>query len=107
VPAADPLTRTVTVKVDLAGKGLKSGQFGRASLPMATRKGLLVPRSAIVEQGSLTSVWVVGNDRIVRLRLVKPGREQGATTEILSGLTAGESIVVSGIEKVADGARIQ
>ena len=107
VPAADPATRTVTVKIDLAGKGLRSGQFGRASFPTDTRPGLLVPRSALVERGNLASVWVVGKDRIARLRLVNPGQVVGDQVEIVAGLTAGESIVVRGAEKVTDGARIQ
>lgn len=107
VPTADPATRTVTVKIDLAGRGLKSGQFGRASFPTETRQALLVPRSAVVERGSLTSVWVVGKDRIARMRLIKPGQVVGELVEIGAGLTAGESVVVSGVEKVTDGARIQ
>jgi RND family efflux transporter MFP subunit len=107
VPAVDPATRTALVKVDLAGSGLKGGMFGRATFPVASRPGLMVPRQALVARGALTSVWVVDTNRIARLRLIKPGRELGDRVEVLAGLSAGETIVVSGVEKVTDGARIE
>lgn len=107
VPAADQTTRTVTVKLDLAGSGLKSGMFGRASFVTASRTGLLVPKGAVVERGALTSLWVLDRERIARLRLVKLGTVRENDVEVLSGLSAGESVVVGGIEKVTDGARIE
>lgn len=107
VPAADQATRTVTVKIDLAGSGLKSGMFGRASFVTASRPGLLVPRGAVVERGALTSLWVIDRERIARLRLVKIGMEHGGDVEVLSGLSAGESVVVGGVAKVTDGVRVE
>lgn len=106
VPTVDPASRTFTVKVDVAAKGLRSGMYGRASFPAGTRTGLLVPKGAIVERGALTSVWVVGKDDIARMRLVKSGRTVGEKVEILAGLSGGERIVVGGAEKVVDGAKV-
>jgi multidrug efflux system membrane fusion protein len=107
VPAADPASRTITVKIDVNAKGLRSGIFGRAYFPGPSRQGLLVPKSAVVERGALTSVWVVGKDNVVGMRLVKAGQLVAGRVEILSGLSAGERIVVSGVEKVVDGARVE
>jgi multidrug efflux pump subunit AcrA (membrane-fusion protein) len=113
VPSTDAASRTDLVKVDLlagseeAGPPLRSGLFGVARFPAGRREALLVPLSAIVEQGQLTGVFVVGPQDIARLRLVKTGREREGKVEILSGLKGGEKIVVEGTERVADGDRVQ
>ena len=107
VPVIDPASRTFTAKVDISGKGLRSGIFGRAYLPMGSRRGMTVPKIAMKEQGALTSVWVVGKDSIARMRLVRAGRIIGDQVEILSGISPGERIIVSGMEKVIDGAKVE
>jgi multidrug efflux system membrane fusion protein len=107
VPAADPTSRTVTVKVDLpADPELRSGLFGRARFPAGERQALVIPRAAVVERGQLTSVYVVDTQGVAQLRLVTRGARQGDRVEILSGLRAGERIVVEGVERVTDGARV-
>lgn len=107
VPAADPASRTFTAKVDVAGKGLRSGMFGRVFLTTGERQGVAIPRSAVVERGALTSVWVVDGRNIARMRLVKTGSPQGDRVEILAGLAAGERVVTSGVERVVEGAEIR
>jgi multidrug efflux pump subunit AcrA (membrane-fusion protein) len=107
VPAADPTSRTVTVKVDLpADPELRSGLFGRARFPAGERQALLVPGTALVERGQLTGVYVVDTQGIAQLRLVTAGARRGDRVEILSGLRAGERIVVEGAERVSDGVRV-
>lgn len=107
VPAADTATHTFTVKIALAGKGLRSGMFGRAGFTMASRPGLVVPKGGVVERGALTSLWVLDRERIARLRLVKLGKEQDGTVEVVSGLSPGETIVVGNTQKVTEGVRIE
>ena len=107
VPAIDPASRTFMVKVDIGASGLRSGIFGRAYLSIGSRRGITVPKLAVKEQGVLTSVWVVGRDNIARMRLIKAGRIIGEEVEILSGLSAGERVVVKGVEKVMDGAKVE
>ena len=108
IPTADPASRTFTAKVNLTGPGLKSGAFGRAVISTGTgATGILAPKPAIFERGALTAVWVVDAGKVARMRLVKPGRTFGDKVEILSGLSAGEKVVVGGVEKVTDGARVE
>lgn len=107
VPAVDPASRTFVVKLDVAAPGLRSGVYGRASFGVGSRQGILVPKGAVIERGALTSVWAVGKDNIARMRLVKTGRTSGEKVEVLSGLSDGERIITGGVEKVADGARIE
>ena len=107
VPSADPGSRTFTAKINLERKGLKSGMFGRGTISLgSTVNGMLVARKAIVEHGALTSVWVVDKGNIARMRLVKVGKPVGDRVEILSGLSDGERVVVSGSEKIKEGVQV-
>lgn len=107
LPAGDPQTHTFMVKVDLPmTPGLKSGMFGRLQLDKGATQTILVPASAIVERGELTSVFVVGSDQIGRLRWVKVGRRFDKQSEILSGVNVGERVLLEGARGV-DGARVQ
>lgn len=108
VPASDPASRTVTAKVPVSAKGVRSGMFGRGSIALSgTVKGIRVPRSAVFERGALTAVWAVGQDEIVRMRLIKVGKVTGEQIEVLSGLADGDRIVTAGMEKAVDGAKLQ
>jgi multidrug resistance efflux pump len=107
IPAADPTSRTVTVKLDLpAHSDVRSGLFGRAQFSGEARQALSVPLSAVVERGQLTSVYVVDAQGIARLRLITTGERRAERVEALSGLDAGERIVVDGTDRVRDGAKV-
>jgi RND family efflux transporter MFP subunit len=107
LPAGDPQTHTFIVKVDLPlTPGLKSGMFGRLQLNKGVTQTMLVPASALVERGDLTSVFVVGADQIGRLRWVKVGRRFDKQSEILSGLNVGDRVLLEGARGV-DGALVQ
>jgi RND family efflux transporter MFP subunit len=106
-PSADPASRTVKVKVDLApAPGLIPGRFARLLVPMGESAGLYVPAPALVERGQLEMVFVVTNQH-ARLQLVKAGKRFGERVEILSGLDGGESVVVEGASLLADGQPVE
>ena len=106
VPSVDAATRSFTVKIDLpALPGVKSGMFGRAGFPAGKRRALLVPRSSVLERGQIRSVYVVNEDT-ARLRFVTLGEDRDDQREVLSGLTAGERIIVAPSALLADGGRV-
>lgn len=107
LPAGDPQTHTFTVKVDLPKTaGLMTGMFGRFQLDKGVTQTILVPSTAVVERGELNSLYVVGSDRIVRLRWVKLGRRFDNSVEVLSGINEGERVLTDGSRGV-DGAGVQ
>ncbi len=107
VPAGDPQTHTFMMKVDLPRTAsLKSGMFGRLQLEKGTSQTLVVPASALIERGELSSVFVVDNDKRARLRWIKIGRKLEAGVEVLSGLNGGERILLDGA-KGRDGLAVQ
>ena len=108
VPTADPASRTFVAKIALSQKGLKSGMFGRGSIRLGTTaNGIALPKKAVLERGALTLVWTVDKENIARMRIVKAGRQNGERLEILSGLSDGDRVVVTGVEKVIEGARVE
>ena len=101
-PAADSVSRTFRVKVDLSEQpGLSSGQFGRIFVPVGESNSLRVPGSAVVQRGQLEIVFVVENQR-AQLHLVKTGKRIGDEMEILSGLHAGDVVVIDGASQLTD-----
>jgi RND family efflux transporter MFP subunit len=107
LPAGDPQTHTFMVKVDLPKTtGVKSGMFGRLQLEKGFIQALVLPRSALVERGELSSVYAVGSDNVARLRWVKPGQMVNGAVEILSGINNGERVLAEG-SKGKDGVPVQ
>ena len=110
VPAADPTSRSYVVKVgvpNLAGVQLRSGVYGKARFISGQRQTLAVPKTAISQRGQLTGLFVVDQSGLARLRLIKAGRMFGDKVEILSGLNAGEQIVIEGPATIQDGTRVR
>lgn len=102
-PVADPVSRTFNVKLDLPPtEGLRTGQFGRVSVPVAEVKLLLVPQSAVLKRGQMELIFITKNGKAA-LRLVKIGKTLEDRIEILSGLEEGEQIIVSDTTQLTDG----
>jgi len=102
-PTADPNSRTFLVRIDLpATAGLRTGQFGRAAIPVGESISLRVPADALVVRGQMEMVFIREDGRI-RLRLVKSGKTIGDEVEILSGVSRGESVVSRDAGALVDG----
>jgi RND family efflux transporter MFP subunit len=98
--------RAFTVKVTLPRTvTARTGSFARVVFGGAPRRALLVPAAAIRQHGQVASVFVV-EAGVARLRLVQVGASSSRGTEVLAGLDAGESIVVSAAQPLVDGARV-
>jgi multidrug efflux system membrane fusion protein len=106
---ADPATRQVEVMAWVRNPGeLKPGFFAEVTLASETRKGaLVVPEGAIQasEKGFVT--YAVENDK-AKLRPVEIGlRTANGIVEIVSGVKAGDVVVVEGSDRLADGVTVQ
>lgn len=108
VPASDPTSCTFVVKLALpAHARVTSGLYGRAAFTIGERTITAVPASAVLDRGQLEAVFVVDSDDVAHLRLVKRGRRVGDRVEILSGVAAGERVVIDGAARLTDGQRIE
>ncbi len=94
VPQADVASRSFTVKVTgPCPPGAYSGMFGRLMLPLEDEEILVVPAAAVQSVGQLTMVDVVNGNTVAR-RNIRIGRTLDSDLEVLSGLVAGESVVI-------------
>ncbi len=107
-PAADPMSRSYTVKVDLpARQSLRSGLYGAARFTSGQKQTILIPQKAVAQRGQLVGVFVVDDAGVARLRLIKTGKSYGESVEALSGLSEGERIMVDGVANMNDGVKVQ
>lgn len=107
VPAVDAASRSYTVKIELPNvPALRSGAFGRASFSLGSRSTLAIPAAAVTERGQLQSV-LVAESGAAHIRLITAGQTNKDQVEILSGLTAGESVIFPVPRDLSDGARVE
>lgn len=95
VPAADPSSRTFTLKALLPTvEGLFPGMFARLSIPLGSEVRIRLPSRAIAQAGQLDFVYVRTSAGDLR-RFVRIGTpESDGTVIVRSGISSGEIVVV-------------
>jgi RND family efflux transporter MFP subunit len=77
-----------------------------AAAAAAPRARLVVPKAAVRTENGASVVFIVRDERAER-RAVSIGTAEGDQIEIVSGVTAGEKVVVDGPPTLEDGARVK
>jgi membrane fusion protein, copper/silver efflux system len=97
-PTVDPQTRTVKVRVQIPNPdfALKPQMFADAQLRVDYGTKILVPQEAVLNSGAEQHVFVVHAGGLFEPRTVTIGPVVDGSAVILSGLKAGETIVISG-----------
>lgn len=115
IPTADRGKATVTVRVALDSRdprivpdmGVRVSFLEKAAPQAPQRKpGVLAPSAAIVQRDGGDVAFIVDGDR-VRKQAVQPGRTLGDDREVLSGLSAGDQVVLDPTEALEDGAKVK
>jgi RND family efflux transporter MFP subunit len=110
-PSVDSATQSVLAKATLEkGEPLRTDQFVRARVVWSERPALTAPVIALNRIGSQYFAYVAeaGKEGLVaRQRLVEPGPVVGNDYVIESGLEPGERLIVSGVQRLADGAPVR
>ncbi len=113
IPTADRQKATVKVRISfdkldpriLPDMGIKVTFLGDAPKPTDTKAAqaaALVPQSAIHDDAGKKIVYLVKDDKLER-RAVTLGENRGSDTEIMAGLSVGDTVVVSGPADLRDG----
>jgi multidrug efflux system membrane fusion protein len=105
----DPATGTVKLKALFGNKdsSLFPNQFVNVQLFVDTLKSvILVPSAALQKSPQGNFVYVVKENSTVEMRLVEVLVSQGDQTALKSGISAGETVVTDGIERLKPGAAI-
>jgi len=101
----DPVSRTVRVRSVMENPDghLRPGMFLTVNLLNDTTEALIIPERALIPERSEQYVYVVGDNQLVEKRAVQIGRRRPGDVEILTGLSAGELVIVDGTQKARAG----
>ncbi len=105
----DELTRTTLVKalVSNPDSKLKSGMFATLKLIISVKdNAVVIPETAIMYQGDVASVFIVGAENKAEQRQVTTGIQLAGMVEIASGIKEGEVVVVEGVQKIRPGGQL-
>ncbi len=103
----------VKIILDEMDTEIRSGMFVNVQFPLERNLGdmpsdkILVPENALVKQGQLTGIYTIGNENTAILRWLRVGNVYGSQIEILSGLSEGETYIVSSEGKLFNGAKVK
>jgi len=116
IPSADRQKATVKVRIGfealdpriLPDMGVKVSflRDGPAAGQAPTVPPVIVPKAAIRSVDGKSVVYVLNNDRVER-RAVNVGLTTGEQTEVLSGVRAGERVVIEGPQTLKDGDKVK
>jgi membrane fusion protein (multidrug efflux system) len=104
----DPVSRAVEVRAVIPNEDglLKPGMFMTVDLQRDRGDVLMAPEQAIVPEGSRQYVYVV-TDGLAEKRQVLLGRRIPGYVVVSDGLSAGETVVTEGTNKIRDGAQVE
>lgn len=110
-PTVDPTTRTFQAEVRIANKGerILPGMFARVNIDFGAQSNVVVPDRAIVKQTGSGNryVYVLHGGNTVSYERVETGRRLDNSYELISGVNDGDTVVISGQARLADGAKVQ
>ncbi|GAB2775388.1 efflux RND transporter periplasmic adaptor subunit [Salinimicrobium soli] len=101
------------VKVALEDTDAKilSGMYASVRFPIEkkaeTTQAVMIPEVAVITQGDLQGIYTVSSQNTAMLRWLRLGRTYGDKVEVLSGLNADESYIVSADGKLFNGAKVK
>lgn len=105
----DQTTGTVKLRAEFDNKdnALFPNQMINARLLVQLKQGVvLLPSAAIQRTTQGTFVWLLKPDNTVTVQSVTEGTVEGEMSEIASGLNAGDAVIMTGVDKLNEGSRV-
>ena len=105
--ASDMGTIVLVVGFRNPNYALKAGQFARVTASVGGDKGcIIIPQRAVSQIQNISSVWVIRPDSTAEYREVKLGNTAGEWWIVESGLSKGERIATTGLQKLRNGMKV-
>jgi multidrug efflux system membrane fusion protein len=107
---ADTTTGTVKLRASFPNRDfpLFPNQFVNARLKLRTLKGVTMVSTRAIQHGAPgTFVYLLQPGGVVRVRTIRSGVSQGDEVQVVSGLSPGDTVVVDGVDRLKDGARVR
>jgi membrane fusion protein (multidrug efflux system) len=108
-PVVDPSSGTIKVTVDLSENSaeLVPGVFIRARIVVDTHENVIIlPKRALVKKEDRSCVFIVKDD-IAHESELSTGYADGENVEVLSGLAAGDLVVIDGQTRLRNGTSVR
>lgn len=108
-PTIDPSTRTFPVEITIPNgdRRVRPGMFARVTMTFGTKDHVVAPDRSIIKQaGSGDRYIYVYRDGKVSYNRVELGRRMGEEYEIVSGVTDGDRVVVTGQNRLNNGMEV-
>lgn len=109
-PAIDPMTRTFMVEIEIpnTNRKLRPGMFARSVIDMGERQGVLIPDLAVQRQSGTSErfVYVIADGKAER-RFVTVGRNVNGLYDVLTGLSAGETVATTSFTRLENGTQVE
>jgi membrane fusion protein (multidrug efflux system) len=104
----DPVTRAIMVRAHIENedRSLRPGMLLTVEVVTAERMALVVPEGAVFQIQNRAYVYKADGE-IARQQQIEVGGRRFGVIEVLGGLADGDAIVVEGIVKLRDGARMR
>jgi RND family efflux transporter MFP subunit len=110
-PTIDPASRTFPVELRIANSDerVRPGMFARVTMNFGSSSQVVAPDLSIVKQAGSGDryIYVLNPDGTVSYRKVELGRRLGERYEIVSGLRDGDRVVVTGQNRLTNGAEVE
>ncbi|MGE3190196.1 MAG: efflux RND transporter periplasmic adaptor subunit, partial [Vicinamibacterales bacterium] len=110
-PSVDEATQSVLVKASLPDDtALRTDQYVRARIVWSTAEGVTVPVTALTRVNGMYFAFVAvagEGGTVAKQTAVQVGPVVGNDYVVTSGLSAGQDVIVSGVQKIGDGAPVR
>jgi membrane fusion protein, multidrug efflux system len=106
----DPTTGTVKLRATFnnSDEALFPNQFVNARLLVQEKHGVTIVPTAVIQRNTQsTYVYLVKPDSTVTVRQVKVGTTEGNESQIDSGVAPGDTIVMSGVDRLQEGSKVR
>jgi len=105
----DTTTGTVKLKAEFANRdnALFPNQFFNARLVVDTRDDVVLIPPAAVQRGSQGTFVYRIDEGLVKVVVIKTGTTSSSRVEVLEGLSAGDQVVIDGVDRLREGAKVE
>ncbi len=106
----DPTTGTVKLRANFDNRdgALFPNQFVNAKLLVEEKSGVtLIPTAAVQRNSQETYVFLVKPDSTVTVTRIAIGTTEGEESEVTSGLAPGDSVVMTGVDRLQEGTKVR
>ncbi len=100
-------TMLIELQADNGDRALKPGAYAQVHFPTSAVQALSLPSSALIVRDSGTAIAILGKDGRVHLKPITISRDNGATVEIGTGLTAADRVIDTPPDDIAEGDKVR